>query len=129
MDVGCQWSTNKNRIVSLSSGLTADVGNLRWVGQPINVNYDYKYVGLWQVADSALARTMCGCKVGSVRVEDVNGDGKLNANDRTFIGRHYNFPRWVGSFNNRVTFKSFDVSALTTARVGFTINDAFTAAY
>src|SRR6185369_4349778 len=30
------WSTNKNQIVSLSSGLTADVGNLRWVGQPIN---------------------------------------------------------------------------------------------
>lgn len=123
------WSTNKNRIVSLSSGLTADVGNLRWVGQPINVNYDYKYVGLWQVADSALARTMCGCKVGSVRVADMNGDGKLNADDRTFIGRHYNFPKWVGSMNNRVTFKNFDASVLTTARIGFTINDAFTAAY
>jgi hypothetical protein len=34
--------------------LTADVGNLRWVGQPINVYYDYKYVGLWQIADTAL---------------------------------------------------------------------------
>jgi len=123
------WSANKNRIVSLSSGLTADVGNLRWVGQPINVNYDYKYIGLWQIADSALARTMCGCKVGSVRVKDVNGDGKLNADDRTFIGRHYNFPKWVGSLNNRVTFKNFDASVLATARVGFTINDAFTAAY
>lgn len=123
------WSTNKNRIVALSSGLTADVGNLRWVGQPINVYYDYKYIGLWQVADSALARTMCGCKVGSVRVEDIDGDGKLNANDRTIIGRHYNFPKWQGSMNNRFTFKSFDLSTLATARIGFTINDAFTAAY
>src|SRR4029077_15267127 len=77
------WSTNKNRIVALSSGLTAGVGNPRWVGQPINVNYDYQYTGLWQVADTALARTMCGCKAGSVRVADMNGDGKLNADDRT----------------------------------------------
>ena len=123
------WSTNKNKIVALSSGLTADVGNLRWVGQPINVNYDYKYVGLWQTADSALARTMCGCKVGSVRVADLNGDGKLNADDRTIIGRHYNFPKWQGSMNNRFTFSNLDVSVLTTARIGFTINDAFTAAY
>jgi len=123
------WSTNKNRIVSLSSGLTADVGNLRWVGQPINVYYDYQYIGLWQTPDTALARTMCGCKVGSVRVADLNGDGKLNADDRTIIGRHYNFPKWQGSMNNRFTFKNVDASVLTTARIGFTINDAFTAAY
>jgi TonB-linked SusC/RagA family outer membrane protein len=123
------WSTNKNKIVSLASGLTADVGNLRWVGQPINVYYDYKYVGLWQMADTALARTMCGCKAGSVRVADLNGDGKITADDRTIIGRHYNFPKWQGSMNNRFTFKSFDASVLTTARIGFTINDAFTAAY
>jgi TonB-linked SusC/RagA family outer membrane protein len=123
------WSTNKNQIVALSSGLTADVGNLRWVGQPINVYYDYKYVGLWQIADTALARTMCGCKVGSVRVADLNGDGKLNADDRTILDRHYNFPRWQGSMNNRFTFKNLDASVLTTARIGFTINDAFTAAY
>ncbi|HEY9229858.1 MAG TPA: SusC/RagA family TonB-linked outer membrane protein [Gemmatimonadaceae bacterium] len=123
------WSTNKNKIVALSSGMTADVGNLRWVGEPINVYYDYKYVGIWQVADSAKARTMCGCKVGGVRVEDINNDDKINADDRTIIGRHYNFPRWQGSINNRFTFKNLDASVLTTARVGFTINDAFTAAY
>jgi TonB-linked SusC/RagA family outer membrane protein len=123
------WSTNKNQIVALSSGLTADVGNLRWVGQPINVYYDYRYIGLWQIADTALARTSCGCKAGSVRVADLNNDGKLNADDREIIGRHYNFPKWQGSMNNRVTFKNFDASVLTTARIGFQINDAFTAAY
>src|SRR5262245_2787332 len=123
------WSTNQNRIVALSSGLTSDIGNARFVGQPINVYYDYKYIGLWQMADTALARTMCGCKVGSVRVADMNNDGKLNADDRTIIGRHYNFPKWQGSMNNRVTYKNLDASVLTTARIGFTINDAFTGAY
>ena len=31
------FSTNKNQIVALQSGLTAAVGSGRWVGQPINV--------------------------------------------------------------------------------------------
>ena len=93
------------------------------------MNYDCQYIGQLQYADTALARTTCGCKVGSVRVADLNGDGKLKSDDRTIIGRHYNFPRWQGSMNNRFTFKNADLSALTTARIGFTINDAFTAAY
>jgi len=122
-------STNRNRIVRLQSGLTADVGSLRWVGQPINVYYDYKYIGLWQMPDSALARTMCGCTPGSIRVEDVNGDGKITADDRVIIARSYDNPRWQGSLNNRFTFGRADVSVLATARVGFLINDSFTAAY
>jgi len=122
-------STNKNRIVRLQSGLTADVGSLRWVGQPVSVYYDYKYIGLWQMADTALARTMCGCTAGSIRVEDVNGDGKITADDRVIIARSYDNPRWQGSLNNRFTFGPADLSVLATARVGFLINDSFTAAY
>ena len=123
------FSTNKNQIVSLQSGLTADVGSGRWVGQPINVYFNYQYAGIWQTADSALARTMCSCTPGTIRVADVNGDGKITPDDRTFIGRHYNFPRWQGSLNNRVAYRGFDVSALAAARIGYTIDDAFTAAY
>ena len=122
-------STNKNQIVSLASGLTADVGNLRWVGEPINVYYNYKYVGLWQIADSAAARTACGCRPGDIRVADLNGDGRINSDDRTIIGRHYNFPRWQGSLNNRIAYGPVDLSVLATARVGFNIDDSFTSAY
>lgn len=122
-------STNRNEITRLQSGLTADVGSLRWVGQPISVYYDYKYVGLWQMSDSALARTECGCKPGDIRVADVNGDGKITALDRVIIGPHYNNPRWQGSLNNRLTFGNADFSVLATARQGFLINDSFMAAY
>lgn len=122
-------STNKNQIVTLQSGLQADVGSGRWVGQPINVYFNYQYVGLWQVPDSALARTSCGCRPGDIRVADLTGDGRITADDRTFIGRHFNFPRWQGSLNNRITFRGVDLSALATARVGYHVNDAFTAAY
>jgi TonB-linked SusC/RagA family outer membrane protein len=132
---GLEWnsdfniSTNVNRIVSLQSGLTADVGSGRWVGMPISVYYDYKYLGLWQLADTALARTSCGCTAGSIRVADLNGDGKINADDRTFIGRSYDNPRWQGSLNNRFKFGPADLSVLAAARVGYLINDSFQAAY
>ena len=54
------WSHNKNEIVALASGATSDVGNTWFVGHPINIPndplrrvfYDYKYVGVWQFADS-----------------------------------------------------------------------------
>ncbi|HKG92455.1 MAG TPA: TonB-dependent receptor [Gemmatimonadaceae bacterium] len=131
---GLEWtsdfafSTNRNKIVRLAGGLTADVGNSRFVGQPISVNYDYKFIGIWQLADSTEAKGM-GFKPGDIRVADLNGDGKINGDDRTFIGNHYNFPKWQGSLNNRFRLRGFDLSVLTTARWGYTINSPFISAY
>jgi TonB-linked SusC/RagA family outer membrane protein len=133
------WSTNKNSIVSLASGATQDVNNGWFVGQPININsdpnrrlfYDYKYVGVWQYADSLLMRAYnakgATFKVGDPRVADINGDTVINASDRTFIGNSY--PSWVGSMSNRVTWHNFDLSALVTAKWNFLFVDGLPRAY
>src|SRR6185503_24467 len=34
-----------------------------------------------------------------------------------------------GSLNNRIAYRGFDISALATARIGYHVDDAFTAAY
>lgn len=127
------WSHNKNEIVSLASGATSDVGNVWFVGHPINLNsdpnrrvfYDYKYAGVWQFADSSLMKgfnsTGSTFKAGDPRVADVNGDGKIDANDRTFVGDSY--PAWEGSLSNRVTYGGFDLSALVTAKWKYTFVD------
>jgi TonB-linked SusC/RagA family outer membrane protein len=122
-------STNRNRITALAQNAPFDVGNTRWVNAPINVNYDYKFVGIWQTADSAMARQMCSCKPGEIRVADTNGDGVINSDDRVFIGNHYNFPKWQGSFNNRFTYGPVDLSVLATARIGYTVRNGFIEAY
>jgi len=122
-------STNRNRITALQSGSYFDVGSGRWVNAPINVNYNYEFVGIWQTADSAMAAEMCGCKPGDIRVADTNNDGVINADDRVFIGNHYNFPSWQGSLNNRFTMGSFDFSVLATARWGYQVNNGFIQAY
>ncbi|MDR1455963.1 MAG: TonB-dependent receptor [Tannerella sp.] len=46
MDVNV--SINREKIVELASGVKEDVTNGWFVGQPINVFYDYKYDRLWQ---------------------------------------------------------------------------------
>ncbi len=127
------WSTNSNQITSLASGATQDINNGWFVGQPININtdpnrrvfYDWKYIGVWQYADSIAMKAFnangSSFKVGDPRVADINHDGKIDANDRTIIGNSY--PGWTGSMSNRVTWHNFDLSALVTARWNFLFID------
>jgi hypothetical protein len=133
------WSHNKNEIVALASGAVSDVGNVWFVGHPINipgdgqrrVYYDYKWMGVWQYADSVTMKAFNAngstFKAGDPRVADVNGDGKINADDRTFVGDSY--PAWTGSFSNRVTYGGFDVSALVTAKWNYTFQDGTPRSY
>jgi TonB-linked SusC/RagA family outer membrane protein len=42
------WSFNKEEVVEIYGGMTEDITNGWFVGQPIDVWYDYKYDRLWQ---------------------------------------------------------------------------------
>jgi TonB-linked SusC/RagA family outer membrane protein len=146
---GPRWTTdislthNRNYIVSLYGKALDDVGNRWFIGQPItvggaggatprgdptnsdalrNVFYDYKMLGIWQLADSAVAAGY-GQKPGDIRVLDLNGDGKITAADRFIQGNTY--PKLIGSIYNRVTWGRFDASVLLTFRLGYTIYDYF----
>ncbi|MFT3845702.1 MAG: TonB-dependent receptor [Lacibacter sp.] len=45
---------------------------------------------------------------GSPKFVDINGDGKIDANDYTVIGNPY--PKHYGGFNNNFSYKGFDVN-------------------
>jgi hypothetical protein len=128
------WSTNKNEITGLASGATSDIGNTWFIGHPINlpgdqqrqVFYDFKYVGVWQYADSVEMKKFnakgATFKVGDPRVADLNGDYRITADsDRTFIGDTY--PSWTASLSNRFTYKGFDLSGLISAKWHYTFID------
>ncbi|MEP6493479.1 MAG: SusC/RagA family TonB-linked outer membrane protein [bacterium] len=130
------WAKNKNTITALASGATSDVGNVWFVGHPINgggnsVFYDYKYLGVWQFADSVAMKAFNAhggtFKFGDPRVADINGDTTINASDRTFVGDSY--PAWTGSMSNRITWRGFDVSALVTAKWNYTFIDGTPRSY
>jgi TonB-linked SusC/RagA family outer membrane protein len=131
---GLEWSSdlafsmNRNKIVALAGGQPFDIGSGRWVGQPIQVNYTWKFLGIWQQSEEAEAAAM-GFKPGDIKVADLNGDGQITGDDRTFIGNHFNFPDWQGSFNNRLRYRDFDLSMLMTTRQGFDVPSVFVSAY
>jgi TonB-linked SusC/RagA family outer membrane protein len=57
-----------------------------------------------------------GLWVGDVKFRDVNGDGKIDVNDMTYIGNPW--PKLFGGFTNSFTYKAFDLSILITATYG-----------
>lgn len=111
-----QWRTqlnlsvNRNKIVDLYGDATDDLASGWFIGKPVDVNYSYKFDGIWQVADSVSGRIASSAqptaRPGYVRVVDMNADGKIDPFDRTFIGSIE--PKYTAGFTN-----TFKVSRLT----------------
>ena len=119
------WAKNKNEIVTLAGGAESDLGNLWFVGMPINgggnnVWRDYVFNGIWQTADAAEAAKY-GRKPGEIRVADLNNDGKFNDADRMILGNTY--PSWTGSYSTRIDYKFLDLGAQAITRQGFMIRN------
>jgi TonB-linked SusC/RagA family outer membrane protein len=116
------WARNRNRIVSLYGGLKDDVGNRWFIGQPVQVYYDQRFGGIWQLRDSLEAKRYKR-KPGEIRIVDLNGDGKIDDKDRLILGTP--FPEWTGSLTTRLDWRSIDLSAMAVGRVGFMVHNDF----
>lgn len=57
-----------------------------------------------------------GIWVGDIKYKDVNGDGKIDVNDKTFIGNPW--PKLFGGITNTFAYKGFDLSVLITGTYG-----------
>ena len=79
-------------------------------------------MGIWQ-ADEAAAAAVYGQKPGEIKVEDVNGDGKINEADKQILGNSY--PKWTGSLNSRADWKRLDLAVQVITRQGVTLANTF----
>jgi len=126
------WTTsvnfayNKNRIESLSSGQMSDVSSSWFVGQPINVIYDYQIAGIWRT-DQAAEAAARNQQPGQAIPVDVNGDGKFSGDDRTVLGQVD--PKWTGSFTSSLAYKNWDLGINLYGRWGTFVSDNFLGEY
>jgi TonB-linked SusC/RagA family outer membrane protein len=120
------YTRNKERIVDLPNGQN-DVASGFFIGSPIRSFYDYNKVGIWQTKDATSATTF-GYKPGDIRVQDIDGDGKITAlGDRTVLGS--SVPKYTVGFNNDIRFRDFDLNVYVFARVGQMFNSNYAAKF
>ena len=93
--------------------------------------YGYKTLGLFQSAEEVKnAPTQDGAAPGRFRFADVNGDGKINADDRTYLGSPV--PKFTGGLNLKFTYKGFDLETYLYTSLGnkiFNVSKWFTDFY
>jgi len=129
---GFTWTTEgnisfvKNKIVALygfkdaNGKLTDDISNHWFIGQPIRVNYDFVFDGVWQTGETPYP----GYQAGYAKLKDLNGDGQIKPiDDQKIIGQQD--PKYTWGLTNAFSFKGFTVSVFFYGVQGVTKTNLF----
>lgn len=98
----------KNRILSkIQADNIPDIQNV--IGQSTGTPLGYVATGLFQTQDQLnnFSYMTSNRWVGDIAYKDINGDGQVNSQDRTFIGRP-STPQIYFGFNGSCSYKGFD---------------------
>lgn len=77
-------------------------------GYPLNSYFGFIVDGVFQLNDDIAGSPQPGSKPGEFIYRDINGDGQINADDRTIIGSP--FPDLTYGLNNSFGYKNFEFS-------------------
>ncbi len=129
------WSTdinvsvNRNKVIQLGANNTPIGGIYEYgdtwkteVGGPMGRFWGYVYDGIYMTQQEFDAQPKgINSMVGTVRFKDVNKDGVINAEDRTYIGNPN--PKFIFGINNSFAYKNFDMNIVASGAVGGDIFD------
>lgn len=102
------FSHNKNKIVDLYGNGEDDVLNGWFIGQPINVNYGYRFDGIYQENDDLEDRPEGRVFPGYVKVYDVNNDTAITDEDRIILSNRD--PKFIAGITNTFSYKGFSLN-------------------
>lgn len=115
------YSANRNEVLKLgasgdpilSSG-GAGIRHITRIGDPIGSYYGYVVEGIYQTQQeiNSAPKDKLAAKPGpgDFRFKDVNGDGVIDANDRTVIGNYQ--PKYTFGITNKFSYKKMELSFL-----------------
>ena len=119
-NVGLNISTLKNRVKDLSGNSIIQGGKtVNIVGEEMNSFYGFKMIGVYQTEEECASDPLAvqeGCVPGDLKYADLNGDGKLDANDRTTLGSY--IPNFTYGINLGFTWKNLDFMLTTYGQTG-----------
>lgn len=124
-DIGGTFTTYDNKIIALAKDqlffngpqIRNVVIQRNTIGQPVGSFFGYQSLGLFQSADEVTkAPKQLDAAPGLLRYKDVNNDGKIDENDRTFIGNPN--PDFTYGINIGFTYRNFDFSTFFFGSVG-----------
>jgi TonB-linked SusC/RagA family outer membrane protein len=108
------FSTNKEEVSKLATGLPQDLVNNWFVGYPIDTYYGYlAYPRVWGCSKEDMDEMAkfnangANFKPGEMRLQDLNGDYKITDVDRKIIGSR--MPKWSASLANTFRYGPFDL--------------------
>ena len=110
-DITGLLSDVQNKVTELPGVPYIDEGLLRSAeGYSLRSYFGYKAVGYFQSKEDIAASPthFFTPSPGDIKYADINGDGKVDANDRTFIGN--SFPRYEYSMNVNLSYGLFDLN-------------------
>lgn len=132
-EIGLNWARDRNEIIRLNDAVDEDGNPLddqanNWfIGQDIDVVYNYDVEGIYQEGEEDLAAerhpTIFGYGPGDPKIRDVNDDGVITFDDQTFLGTAT--PDWYGGIRNTFRYKGFELTVLFETVQGVTRVNGF----
>lgn len=106
------FSDVQNKIVDLNDQVYISGSRITKEGYAYNSYFGYIAEGLFQSQEEITNSPFhfANTKAGDIKYKDINGDNKIDANDREVLGNF--FPRYEYSFNLNLGYKGIDFSAL-----------------
>ena len=124
------FAHNKNEVLEVNGAKISDIGNSWFVGESINALYNYQWTGVvsdknMTVPDHQIAKdkgfnpgdqvasrdyyfSCYGWGEGMPIIKDLNGDGVIDSNDKSIIGKSN--PTWTGSIGSTLSYKGWELS-------------------
>jgi TonB-linked SusC/RagA family outer membrane protein len=121
-ETSLNYAANTNKIVDLYGDKKDDLGNRLFIGQPVNVVYDYKQTGVWKVGENP-ANQDPGATPGDLKFADLDGSKTITTDgkDQMIIGQ--STPKWTGGITNTFHYKNLNLSIFIQTVQGITLDN------
>ena len=128
--VSANLSTVRNKVLRMGETFKMEAFTRTEVGRSISDFYLIPFAGIFQSMDEVYENTATlkdgtvkviqpNAKPGDVRYVDVNGDGVIDTNDRTWCGSP--LPKFELGLNASLAYKDFDVNVFWAGKFGHKI--------